>query len=225
MEEKINKLLDSNNSLKNHIKDFIEIFVEYYGEEQRNYIEQKFNGALYNGYLPLDEFRYKIKELEIIKSKELYKRIIENTSLDVDEYKLFNKDKDIHSISFENSNLHPIKKYQKYKDEFNLGEDGRKRRYYKENFEILKNYVDITFDEFLLMGETNQIPVRYSKASNEFKEYLLDYADISQYNNQYEKEKKEAVEFLNSLGINISVDNLEENVNKLNKVNLLLEDY
>ena len=51
MEEKLIDLLECNQILRNHIKDFIEIFVAYYGENERKYIEDRFNLAQFVGYL------------------------------------------------------------------------------------------------------------------------------------------------------------------------------
>ena len=56
-------LLDCNENFRNHIKDYIEIFVDYYGEDQREYIEKTFNSAFFVGYLTEYNFEKIFREL------------------------------------------------------------------------------------------------------------------------------------------------------------------
>ena len=131
----LNDLLECNERFREHIKDFIEVFVQYYGEEQRKFIERRFNSVLYVGYIPESEFKYTINKIEVLESQKMYKDIIDKTNLDVTEEQLFggNIGDSIYSLGY--YRLHCINSYREYYKEFLLGEDGRNQKYYKNSYD------------------------------------------------------------------------------------------
>ena len=108
--EKLTSVLECNEKLREHIKDYIEIFVEYYGEDQRAYIEEKFNRAIFVGYLSDINLSNTLHEIENEKSNMLYDEIVEG--IDIDKRLLFEQ-----NYSFRFMNVHPLFKYQTYYEE------------------------------------------------------------------------------------------------------------
>lgn len=218
----LEKLLSCNQLLQKHIEDFIEIFVEYYGEEQRENIEKRLDSSLIVGYQ--SDFGSSIlRELEKNKSNELYDKLIESSNLEVNKELLFD------GHSFEYKNLHPIKKYQKFYNEILKGPEKRLAEAYESLYKTLKNFgaKDLTFDEYMEMVKAREIPDRYKSSSDKAKKLLLEYSDINNfsYKENYEREKREAVKFLLGLNQNVTMENIEEKAPLLDEVNDLLKEY
>ena len=71
MEDRIYKILNGNQTLRERIGDFKEAFIEYYGEDSREYVEKQFSKMLLIGFLsPKDENNI-IKKAFENKSNEL----------------------------------------------------------------------------------------------------------------------------------------------------------
>ncbi len=228
MEERLIKLLNCNEEFRNHIQDFIEIFVLYYGEEEREYIEEKFNSALLIGYLSENELEQVIYVLDYIKSNEIFQDIINKTPLNVTERELFGRDLRGNYTPFEFKTFHPINTYGLFYDECMLGEEGRKQKFYKIAYESLCERVkDISFEEYMQIVDTKEIPEKHQNKSDELKQLILHYTDISYLQYSYESKKKSAVEFLKKIDSDstITMENIEETIHSLTEVNELLEHY
>ena len=198
MEDSLTKLLECNDNFRKHIKDFIEIFVEYYGEEERTYIEEQFNSALLVGYLSEYYFEYVIQQLEELESNRLYKELMAKTSLSVTKEQLFGI-----NYSFEYDSLHPISKYERYYEQFLLGREGINEKGYKmkkkEAVEFLKTIdSSITLDNLEektpQLTEINSLLNDYKSAKNKytlFKKQYAKYYNIIKHNKDLKHELQE----------------------------------
>lgn len=84
MEDRIYRVLNGNQTLRDRIGDFKEAFVEYYGEECRKFIEKQFSKMLLIGFLsPKDENNI-IKKAFENKSNEFHKRILTEAEIEYD---------------------------------------------------------------------------------------------------------------------------------------------
>ena len=218
MANDIEKQLNCNEEFRKHIKDFIEVFVDYYGEEQREYIEERFNSALLIGYLTEGNFNNNIHKLEQIESEKLFSRIISKTNINATEKQLFGTPSGKECYSFEYRNLHPIYSLKKFYDEFTLGEEKRLKSYYENSYASLIRYVPkISFEEYMYMIENKTVPEKYQKLDDKAKNWLLEFTDISPNIKDYERKTKKATAFLQSLGYNVTPENIE--------IGLLLDEY
>ena len=157
MENKFGLLLECNQNLRNHIQDFINIFVDYYGEEQRPYIEQRFNSTALLGFLTIPELSRILKNISKNESNKLFKTLLKNTNLPVNKTLLFGLEDDENLLDFKEK--HPIYKYKLFYEEFILGEKGRKEKYYNELFKELQQHeknLDITFNQYMEMVRTRR---------------------------------------------------------------------
>jgi hypothetical protein len=229
-ETELKKRLNCNEEFRNHIQDFIEIFVEYYGEEERKYIEERFNSALLVGYLTEGQLKLTLYKLEQAKSNEIFRNIVSKTTLKgITINQLFgNYIGEEGGLSFELEKSHPIYKYGTFYDEFILGEKVREQRYYEELYKSLCNVVkslNLTFNEYMEMVKTQSVPQKYENVSDKIKKLLLSYTDISTKHQIYKYRKKEAVKFLQTIDSSISIENIEEKIPQLTEINAILNDY
>ena len=212
-------LLECKRNLREHIKDFIELFVEYYGEEQREYIEEKFNSALIIGYASETEINNAISNSKKEESRRLYKEVVDKVSSSIDVEKVFGND----SMTFPRSQ--PINVYREYcKEDYGLTEKERIDKYCKSNYENLTRIIkSVPFEDFKKIIETKEVPEKYKQ----YEKILINYADISYDLKRYEDRKLKSVEFLNTIypNMEITVDNLEEIVPQLTEINLILKEY
>ena len=104
MEDRIYRILNGNQTLRDRIGDFKEAFVEYYGEESRKFIEKQFSKMLLIGFLsPKDENNI-IKKAFENKSNEFHKRILTEAEIEYDLEDMLR----VVNYDFEN---HPLRIY------------------------------------------------------------------------------------------------------------------
>lgn len=222
-------LLECKQTFRDHLKEFIEIFVDYYGEDQRLFIEERFSSAILVGYVNEFAFEQALKGVELEESVKLYKELLSKSKLNATMFQLFGKKlfgEECNSIT--DASSHPINQYKTYYEEFALGEEGRENKYYKSRFTMLRNFAkDITFEEYMEMVKTGQVPEKYSHISDRAKDIMLGHTDISYYKKSYEESKEKAVEFLKSIypDLDVTVQNLEELTPTFTDLNETLVDY
>ncbi len=218
--EKIELLLNCNTKLRENIKKFIEIFVLYYGEEERSHIEELFNNTQYIGYYNDNEIKNVNNELIEIESERLQLEIINNTTLPVSKEILFDR------YSMENETLFPLYTYLNFLKEGKLSKEERENNYYKQNYNALAQQVKIIpWEEYIYIAKSKKFPPKYEKLSEKAKEFILDYTDISIKQKNYERKKEKAVEFLKQLYPHITIDNIEQEINNLKEINKIIEHY
>ena len=224
MEEKLIDLLECNQILRNHIKDFIEIFVAYYGENERKYIEDRFNSAQFVGYLSEREYEKTLEKLEQIQCDKIYNEVTSKTRLGLTKIQIFGTD--IDDYTYDDDRYHPITKYKLFYEECLLGEEKRIHNYYTEAYNQLgtiRNYM--TFEEYMQIASTGRLPQKYDNLDEKYREFLLEYVDITYQKDRYEKRKIEAVEFAHQIYPDITVQNIEQRISGLTELNELLEYY
>ena len=78
--ERLIKALNSYEYFKNNKDKLIDLFVSYYGEEERTNIETKFKNAIFIAYQTPKSYLTKLHKLENIVSKELVEKVLEGNS-------------------------------------------------------------------------------------------------------------------------------------------------
>lgn len=210
------KILECNEIVKKHLNEFIEIFVSYYGEDKREEIQNKFNDTLFLAYIDDKEYGRILNKIEKKESKKIIDEILKGTNY---------KKESIFSENIFNNNS-PINKYKDYYNEFILGEEKREQKYYENMFQLLKAKTNlITFEEYMVMVKTKEIPQNFKDSDENIKKALLEYSDTSAEKKAYETKKKNAVKFLNSIGVDVNIDNIEEKIPSLEEINNILKKY
>lgn len=146
--ERLIKALNSYESFENNKDKLIDLFVSYYGEEERTNIETKFKNAIFIAYQTPKSYLTKLHKLENIVSKELVAKVLEGNSLGLTQEQIVNYN------SFEYINTHPISKYIEFYKQYSLGENGRKEKTTQDVLELVRNYnSNITKEELLTYVE------------------------------------------------------------------------
>ncbi len=146
--ERLIKALNSYEYFENNKDKLIDLFVSYYGEEERVNIENKFKNAIFIAYQTPKSYLTKLHKLENIVSKELVAKVLEGNSLGLTQEQVVNYN------SFEYINTHPISKYIEFYNQYSLGKTGRKEKTTQDILELVRNYNShITREELLTYVE------------------------------------------------------------------------
>ena len=132
--ERLIKALNSYEYFENNKDKLIDLFVSYYGEEERVNIENKFKNAIFIAYQTPKSYLTKLHKLENIVSKELVEKVLEGNSLGLTQEQVVNYN------SFEYINTHPISKYIEFYNQYSLGKTGRKEKTTQDILELVRNY-------------------------------------------------------------------------------------
>ena len=88
MNEILNKL-NADRTLQENISKYIDVFVDFYGEDKRDEIERKFNNATFIGYLSPERQQVELTKLIKEKSKELESKVLEYNETSLESKDLF----------------------------------------------------------------------------------------------------------------------------------------
>lgn len=119
--DNIAKLLMPNEVLRNNLDKFKEAFIEFYGEESRTEIEDKFSKILPIGYISPEQLSRNLSDIVKKFTDESFIRILQNSPTTLKKEDL------IDNYSFEYTTLQPIYKYQSFYEAFCLGAEERKK--------------------------------------------------------------------------------------------------
>lgn len=196
MNDKYIRLLNPTEAISQSIPAFVEAFVTYYGEEERDRITKTFNDMLVIGYTDPSNINYTIRESNKEKSNEIINKFLNKMISNKEEQdKLIKTLFDNHELEYDS--LHPINNYMQYLDNDDVS------TYQKEKIvSFLKQfYPEITIDnldETIKSGKFKNIDTiipLYKEMLKEYKEYkketkpYLDYVDeCSNINRRLEKE-------------------------------------
>ena len=226
MNDRLLKFLDFNQYLRDHIDVFKEYFIrfysEFYKEDIREEIEEKFHRCLFIGYQSPTELELLLKKIAKNKSNELMDSLLKSNLLSLTKNDLFS------TYDFTHSNLHPIHKYLEFYKLYQLGEDGRKKKFYQEKYSLIhKCLPDLTFDDFMDIVEKKEIPNKYVPLSlwleNNFN-YVFDSNNIlKEYLNAFQA----SLSLLSKIDSSINQDNFNEKLqdSKFLDLNQLMERY
>lgn len=226
MEDRLLKFLNFNQYLREHIDVFKEYFIRYYskfyGDSIRAEIEEKFSKCLFIGYQEPTGLESLLNQIAKNKSNELIDSLLKDSSVSLVKEDLFS------NYDFTYSNLQPIYKYLEFYKLYQLGEDGRKNRFYHEKYSVLHKYLlDLTFDEFMDIVQKKEIPKEYTSlpfwVNNNFA-YVFDSNNITK---EYMDAFSKCLSLLRKVDSSIHQDNFDEKLRSLKfaDLNLLVEKY
>lgn len=147
------KSLNPTEVLRNNINQFKEAFVEFYGEDSRNEIEEKFSKMLPIAYTRPDKIDTILRDLEKIITNQIIDETIQIQNLSISKKDLFE------DYSFTHENLQPIYKYQNFFEVYSLSFEQRQARFYDIGYQKINRYLkELTKEEYIKVIETQQVP-------------------------------------------------------------------
>ncbi len=220
LNQNLENILQFSQKLRKKIGQFTEIFVAYYGEEEREKIEKKFNSALFCGYFTDHDFNYAINKEEQNETDRILNNIMAQSNISVSKDYLFG------SSSLSYSSSMPIYKYENFYNSCILGEEERKLEFCKAKYKAIPIFSEsMSFAEYLDIVNLKKIPSSLEDKPDAFKQTLINYADIADYISDYEASKMRIVSFLKPIYPDITVQNIETRINDLTEINDILKKF
>lgn len=222
MSDKFLRLLNSQETLENAIPTFIEAFVEYYGEERRKEIEEKFSKAKFLGYQSLDGVNSTIIITCKNITEDLVKEILDKHNLPLEIKDLTN------DSSFDTLNIHPILKAFEIIEDNELGIEGRLNQSIDKCLKDVRRFIpDFTREDLETISNTGIIPEKYDYVDDWLKNKILFYTNSNSIEKAHAESVKNSLEFFQKIDSDINNDNFREKLKDSKFLELLdlKEDY
>ena len=200
----INRNLSIHQLLKENLDKFKEIFIEYYGEESRDFIEYKFSHLATIGILPIDVIKCYIREIE---EKEIGEDLLEQefNTFPLGKRELFDYD------GFENYTSAPIVKCEGFIDYIKIDKEKRIESYKTEHFDELHSYVPtFTKEEYDNIWNNGEFPDWMNKLPLNIQNKFRYYCTEEGYKKELEEKFNNARPILKRLYPEITIDNFDK---------------
>lgn len=219
MNEILNKL-NADRTLQENISKYIDVFVDFYGEDKRDEIERKFNNATFVGYLSPERQQVELTKLIKEKSKELESKVLEYNKTSLDSKDLF----DTYDYSLKISQ--PINNYQNFIELYKLGKEGRKEKYIEDTYNDIKKYLnELTKEEYLKIIETKVLPEKYQNIPYWLKNNIQYTTNLQNIEENYEKSFNKASCLIRKIIPRCTLDNFDINNEEIEKLDKVIEKY
>lgn len=219
MNEILNKL-NADRTLQENISKYIDVFVDFYGEDKRAEIERKFNNATFIGYLSPERQQVELTKLIKEKSKELESKVLEYNETSLDSKDLF----DTYDYSLKISQ--PINNYQNFIELYKLGKEGRKEKYIEDTYNDIKKYLnELTKEEYLKIIETKVLPEKYQNIPYWLKNNIQYTTNLQNIEENYEKSFNKASSLIRKIIPRCTLDNFDINNEEIEKLDKVIEKY
>lgn len=219
MNEILNKL-NADRTLQENISKYIDVFVDFYGEDKRDEIERKFNNATFVGYLSPERQQVELTKLIKEKSKELESKVLEYNETSLESKDLF----DTYDYSLKISQ--PINNYQNFIELYKLEKEGRKEKYIEDTYNDIKKYLnELTKEEYLKIIETKVLPEKYQNIPYWLKNNIQYTTNLQNIEENYEKSFNKASSLIRKIIPRCTLDNFDINNEEIEKLDKVIEKY
>lgn len=219
MNEILNKL-NADRTLQENISKYIDVFVDFYGEDKRDEIERKFNNATFVGYLSPERQQVELTKLIKEKSKELESKVLEYNETSLDSIDLFD------TYDYSLKIFQPINNYQNFIELYKLGKEGRKEKYIEDTYNDIKKYLnELTKEEYLKIIETKVLPEKYQNIPYWLKNNIQYTTNLQNIEENYEKSFNKASSLIRKIIPRCTLDNFDINNKEIEKLDKVIEKY
>lgn len=189
--------------LRENIQKFIDVFVDYYGEEARQEIEAKFNDVLYLAFIKPESISMYLSRIGDLISAEIKENALKdiNTSLTAED--IFGG-----NLSFEYATIQPLNYFESFYNLYQLGPEGREEKFKNDYYDHLVHYLpDLTMDEYEEMIRTKIIPEKYQRIRSWLKDNLLYGMNLENADRNFNRAYEECVKLLHQINPDITKEN------------------
>lgn len=219
MNEILNKL-NADRTLQENISKYIDVFVDFYGEDKRDEIERKFNNATFIGYLSPERQQVELTKLIKEKSKELESKVLEYNETSLESKDLFD------TYDYSLKIYQPINNYQNFIELYKLGKEGRKEKYIEDTYNDIKKYLnELTKEEYLKIIETKVLPEKYQNIPYWLKNNIQYTTNLQNVEENYEKSFNKASSLIRKIIPRCTLDNFDINNEEIEKLDKVIEKY
>lgn len=219
--DRILRILNANEVLRENINEFKKAFIEYYGENSRAEVEDKFSKMLPIGYTSPDLIENILYTIENNYTDNVLNHILEDRNISLNKEDLNN------NSSFKYLSLQPIYNYKKFYEAFTLGTEERKKQFYENGYKIVNSYIKISEKEFYQAISEKKIPEKYQNIPEIYKETFAYFIDEKNAEKEYQKLFTNAEELLKKIIPEITISNFPDYLTdeRLQELNKILEEY
>ncbi len=199
------KLLDCKNVLRQNLDLLIDVFVSYYGENQRAAIEEKFQKAIWIAYHHPDAKKNFMKKIIQIHTDDLISSLLQEypSSLTQEDLLLYN--------SLDNMGPTPFSHFCSFYEQYKAGVEGRKEIFKRDAIKVIQSLIpSFTQEDYEELLMTQQIPTRFDQLRLYEKENLFYYADLSNAEKEYKKSFINCKSLLMKIDSQVSFENVSE---------------
>ena len=201
MIEHLKKFLFCTEYFRNNLDKYKDAFIKFYGEAERERIEEVFNHAIFIAYRTPSSTDTLLRELEKLKTKE----IIDNN---LPKDSTFTSEDLIGNYAFDFSDLIPICKYSEFYELYKLSSEERHEKYLKDSYESLKRALpELKYEEYLEMYNSGKVSEKYSVIRSWVKANIEHCINPETEKKQYERAFDNAQELITKIDKDITIDN------------------
>ena len=171
--------------LKKNINCYLEAFVQFYGEDSREFITEKFKNAIYIGYQDVKEKEAFINKLEKNYTKLYFEEELKKAGIDEQPNKF------IGNYSFENECIMPLSSFKKFYELYVIGKEGHRQTFIENGLKIFKNIKpDITIEEYINYMNNGNVPQYFFVGKPKYLyNSIMYYMNINNCENEYNRIK------------------------------------
>ncbi len=205
--DRLYKILNANSALNNMLPQIIEVFVDYYGEENRDHIETLFNNTILIGYQDEFELSNIIRDIQEEESQKLIKEILKDLDMPTDEVTA-NKYFDAANTSLEYVRISPVSTIAEFLESYKLGPQTRFENLRKERYEVISSIIkDLSYEDFINGNITEE-------QKSYLPKYYLDQLDTwitsEDFDDRFKYQKHDALDKLQAIIPEINEGNIDE---------------
>ena len=217
-------LLNGTQHLRNNLDKYIEAFVEYYGEEEREHIVEKFSDATFFLTISPEKLLQITTEANKEISDYLVKELIDKSNLDFTPNDLTG------GAALKNISFTPLCEFRKFYELLLLGKENRKELFINNGFEFLNGfYSDLTKEQYISLITSKTPLSELDRIPEFFKSTLEYYTDLVNADDDFKKTYEKCAGIIHKINPNITVDNCEKYLDELSNLyslsSTMLEKY
>ena len=208
MLEEYEKQLNCQEHLNKYFDLLVESFVDYYGENKRDEITQKFKKAMLIAYRSPNI----VGQILINISKIITKEIIEKKMSEIPaNWEITDL---IQNNNLSNTNILPLKYFKDFYDIYKLGVDGRKEKYKNDVLALIQSSLpSFNKDDFEEISKTHTIPHRFNNIPKNIKNIILYWCDLNNAEKQYLEKFSKVKYIFEKVNPNVTIENVSEMMN------------
>ena len=208
--ERYLNLLNGTQYLRENLDKYIEAFVEYYGEEERERIVEKFSNATFFFTVSPENLLQIIEKASKDITEELVKDLIIKSKIELSPEEVTNN-ATLNFFSF--SPLHELTKLYEL---LLAGKEKRTNDFIDRGYAFLSGiYKDLTKEQYMSLLNLKELPTWLEKIPDLLKDTLKYYLDLSNSDNDFKRIFNNCSSILKKINPNITLENCEEHIDEL----------
>ena len=182
MIEEFDKFLNCNEYLRNNLGVFIDAFIEYYGEEKREEIINKFSKMIPIAYISPENVSNRMNELKKYYTKEIFNKFKEMNPTIYDQNDLLS------FYELDDITHTPLVRFQNFYELYSLSKEERIERFKQKSFKSIHSWLpSFTFEEYEEMIASKKIPEKYDRLPGLVKNSFIYSVNLDNAEEEFKK--------------------------------------